>query len=647
MPNPSERVNIEKKRKNVSVRAVLIALLFTIPNSYWLMINWGPSGYGSGQSFPTVSTVYFNVIFIVLLLMGLNPLLRTIRGRASLSDGELMVVYLLLSIASSIAGHDTLQILWPLLTYPIWFASPENEWAELFHQHMPAWLTIKERDVLATFYQGDDSFYTLEHLQLWLTPVLWWSSLIIVLTFMMLCITLLIRHQWVTHEKLSYPVIQIPLHLTEKGGRVLLTNRLFLLGAVLAGGMNLLNGLHFLFPSVPGLGGSLYNLGQYFQTKPLNAIGRLPIAVYPFAIGMSFFIPLELSFSIWFFYLFHKMTRVWGTMAGIGHLPGFPFLDAQSFGAWFCLGISAIWLTRKFIGHQVKNVLGGHGGGGESSRFASFALIGLLLGSLFILFFFKSAGASILSTIGYFTLFFALAVAITRIRAEVGPPAHDVPWRPDKVLVSFFGTRRIGAEGLTAFSMFHGFNRSYRSHPMPIILEGFKVAQVRGLAHNRFVFSIILVTIVGTISSAWAYYAQGYHYGGAVYGEQAQCRWTYEQLKQWLINPQSIDIGAVSASGGAIALTTLLMVLRRRFIWWPFHPAGYALSLSFWNTSWYWFSIFLSWGIKAILFQTGGLRTYRRAMPFFIGLVIGEFIVGAIWTLIGIALERPMYRFMF
>ena len=635
----------------VSLRAVLLALLITIPNSYWLMINWGPSGYGTGQSFPTVSTVYFNVIFVVLILMAVNPLLRAIGKNAILTDAELMVVYLLVSIASSIAGHDTLQILWPLLTYPIWFASPENEWGELFHRHMPDWLTIKERNALATFYQGDASLHTVQHLELWMPLVLWWSALIIVLTCMMLCITILIRHQWVNHEKLSYPVIQIPLHLTENGGRVLLTNRLFLLGAVLAGGINLLNGLHFLFPVVPGLGGSLYNLGQYFQTKPLNAIGRLPFAVYPFAIGMSFFIPLELSFSIWFFYLFHKMTRVWGTMAGIGHLPGFPFLDAQSFGAWFCLGISAIWLTRKFIARQVKNAFRGRDvepdAAGTPSTHIRYAIIGLIVGGIFILVFFKSTGTPIFSILGYFTLFFALAIAITRIRAEVGPPAHDVPWRPDKVLVSFLGTRRIGAEGLTAFSMFHGFNRSYRSHPMPIMLEGFKVAQVRGLSHNRFIIAIILVTIVGTISSAWAYYAQGYYYGAAVYGEQAQCRWTYEQLKQWLINPQSIDVGAVSASSGAIALTTLLMVLRRRFIWWPFHPAGYALSLSFWNTSWYWFSIFLSWGIKAILFQTGGLRTYRRAMPFFIGLVIGEFLLGAIWTLIGIALERPMYRFMF
>jgi hypothetical protein len=159
--------------------------------------------------------------------------------------------------------------------------------------------------------------------------------------------------------------------------------------------------------------------------------------------------------------------------------------------------------------------------------------------------------------------------------------------------------------------------------------------------------SIILVTVVAMLSSAWAFYAQGYHYGAAAYGEQAQCRWTFDQLKSWLVNPQSPNRSEIMASLGAVAFTCLLMVLRRRFIWWPFHPAGYALSLSRWNTSWYWFSIFLSWLLKWTLFRIGGLRVYRRAMPFFIGLVLGEFIVGAVWTLTGITLERPMYRFMF
>ncbi|MBI1928823.1 hypothetical protein HYR99_31835 [Candidatus Poribacteria bacterium] len=662
--------SIMPQQRSVTLRAVLIALILTIPNSYWLMINWGPSGYGSGQSFPTVATLYFNVIFFILLLIALNYLLRIVSpfavsrvaSTSYLNDGELLVIYLLLSIASSIAGHDTLQILWPLLSYSIWFAQPENEWAELFHRFIPDWLTAKDRSAIATFYQGESTFYTWKHLQLWLTPVLWWSALIIVLTGMMLCLTILVRRQWVTHEKLSYPVIQIPLQLTEQSGRTLFRNGLMWVGFLLAGGMNLLNGLHFLFPIIPGIGGSLYNLGRHFQTKPLDAIGYLPVAVYPFAIGLSFFIPLDLSFSIWFFFLFHKMTRIWGTMLGIGHLPGFPYLEPQSFGAWFCIGMAALWTTRKFLTQQIHLAFQGRMRPGLKAyqdrtdsttqstsevRLVRGALVGLFVGWIFVLFFFMSTGISAINIFAYFALFFALAIAITRVRAEVGPPSHDVPWRPDKTLVSFLGTRQLGPEGLTVFSMFYGFNRSYRCHPMPIMLEGFKAAELQGMSPSRLIISMMLVTVVSTISSAWAFYAQGYHYGGEVYGEQAQCRWTYEQLRLWLITPQSPDGAAITVSIGAMVFTGLLMAARRWFIWWPFHPAGYALSLSYWNTSWYWFSIFLSWLFKFILFRVGGIRVYRKGMPFFIGLVLGEFTVGAIWTLIGISLERPMYRFMF
>jgi hypothetical protein len=38
---------------------------------------------------------------------------------------------------------------------------------------------------------------------------------------------------------------------------------------------------------------------------------------------------------------------------------------------------------------------------------------------------------------------------------------------------------------------------------------------------------------------------------------------------------------------------------------------------------------------------------YRKATPFFLGVVLGEFIIGSIWNLLGVALQRPMYRFLF
>lgn len=631
----------------VTLRAVIIALLLTIPNSYWMKINWGPAGYDTGQSFPTVITLYFNVIFFIFLLLFFNFLIRQISPSKQFTESELMLIYILLSLASSIAGHDTLEILWPMLTYSIWHAQPENEWAELFHRYIPDWLTVKDKHALTDLYRGDSTLYRWEHIKLLITPIFWWSLLIITLSIMMLCLSILLRHRWIYQERLSYPVIQIPLQITEKNGRALFTNRLFWIGAIIGGGMNLFNGLHFLYPNIPSMGGFIrYDLGTLFQNKPLNAIGYMPIGIYPFAIGLSYFIPIDLCFSIWFFFVFHKLTRIWGTMIGIGQMPGFPYLESQSFGGWFVIGLSALWISRKFLIQQFKRAFNDHTETNDV-RMVQGALLGFVLGSLFLVFFFLRAGISVLNTFLYFLLYFALAIAITRVRAEVGPPSHDVPWHPEKTLVSLFGTRRLGPSGLTVFSIFHGFNRSYRCHPMPVIQEGFKVAELHGMPPIKLIMPIILISILATFSSAWAYYSQGYHYGISAYGEQAQCRWTFDQLQVWLTTPQSTNLPETIASVSAMAFTSVLMFLRRRFVWMPFHPAGYALSLSYWNTSWYWFSIFLSWLFKYLLIRLGGLRIYRLAMPFFIGLVLGEFFLGAIWSLIGISLERPMYRFLY
>ena len=639
--------------RNVSVRAVLIALILTIPNSYWLMINWGPSGYQSGQSFPTVVSLYFNVIFITLLLLGWNHLARYVAPQKRLSDAELMVIYILLSLASSLAGHDMLQIFWPLMTQSIWYAQPENEWAKLFHHHIPNWLTIKDRAALAPFYHGESSLYIWNHLRLWLKPVLWWSALIIALTWMMLCFTVLIRRQWVYHERLTYPIIQIPLQITERSGGVLFKNRLFWIGFSIAGIINLINGIHFLVPAVPSVGGighdpfnMGFDLGKFFTEKPLSAIGYTPVAFYPFAVGLSFFIPLSLSFSIWFFYLFHKVVQVWQTTMGLENLVSAFGPQAQLFGAWFGIAIAALWTTRKFLTHQIRNALRSRDAGDEEARMVKWALIGLIACGAFVLLFCLSAGVSPVYVFAYFTLFFVVAIAISRVRAELGPPTHDALWNPGSALVIFFGTRSLGPKALTLFTMFRGFNRSYRSHPMPVMLEGFKAAELRRMSPRAIILPILLVTVVGTISSAWAFYSQAYRYGADVYGEH----WgigAFSQLRAWLVTPQRSSPVEITIAILSLSFTGLLAVMHRRFLWWPFHPAGYAIGIGYPTMHWYWFSILMSWSVKSILFRVGGIRTYRKGVPFFTGLVVGEFVGGALWALIGISLEKPMYRFMF
>jgi hypothetical protein len=114
-----------------------------------------------------------------------------------------------------------------------------------------------------------------------------------------------------------------------------------------------------------------------------------------------------------------------------------------------------------------------------------------------------------------------------------------------------------------------------------------------------------------------------------------------------LTTPQDAAPLEISASIGAFAFTGLLTGLHRRFIWWPFHPAGYAIGIGYQTMNWYWVSILLSWLMKLIIFRIGGIRAYRKGVPFFTGLVLGEFLIGALWSLTGVILDRPMYRFMF
>ena len=41
------------------------------------------------------------------------------------------------------------------------------------------------------------------------------------------------------------------------------------------------------------------------------------------------------------------------------------------------------------------------------------------------------------------------------------------------------------------------------------------------------------------------------------------------------------------------------------------------------------------------------MNLHRKLIPFFLGLILGEFVVGGVWSLIGITTNTPMYRFLF
>ena len=87
----------------------------------------------------------------------------------------------------------------------------------------------------------------------------------------------------------------------------------------------------------------------------------------------------------------------------------------------------------------------------------------------------------------------------------------------------------------------------------------------------------------------------------------------------------------------------LLAAAKARFFWWQFHPIGYALANSY-ALEYFWSAIFVGWLAKSLIVRYGGVRLYRQAIPFFIGLILGDYVIAALWSLIGWILGVSTYR---
>ncbi|MHB1458332.1 MAG: DUF6784 domain-containing protein [Armatimonadota bacterium] len=82
-----------------------------------------------------------------------------------------------------------------------------------------------------------------------------------------------------------------------------------------------------------------------------------------------------------------------------------------------------------------------------------------------------------------------------------------------------------------------------------------------------------------------------------------------------------------------MAIVFLLAFARTIWFGFPLHPIGYAFACAY-SMEYIWNIVLLCWFVKFLVLRYGGLRMYRRSMPFFFGLVIGDAVTQFIWTLI-------------
>ena len=159
---------------------------------------------------------------------------------------------------------------------------------------------------------------------------------------------------------------------------------------------------------------------------------------------------------------------------------------------------------------------------------------------------------------------------------------------------------------------------------------------------------MVIAAAVGILAAFWAYLHLFYREGAASklsWYALGSGHWSFgRNLQPWLTNPSLTDGANISFMGIGMAFTLFLMAMRTRFLWWNIHPIAYPLARDV-NMNRMWFAIFISWAAKSIILKYGSLKTYRKAISFFIGLILGEFMVGSSWNIIGMIFDVPVYKF--
>lgn len=628
---------------NISIRSVILGLLLMPINYYWVI----KMEVIDSRLWSTSASLFFTSVFSLFVIILLNYPISKIFPKISLKPTELVVIYVIFNISSAVGGQGMISVLIGGLGYAFQFATPENEWQDMFHQYLPRWLVVDNMKALDNAYDGKSSFYITEHIRAWLVPVLSWSLFLFALVFAMLCINIILRRHWIEKERLSYPIIQLPLEMVKDPKMSgFFKSKLMWTGFGIAAFISLINGFHFLYPRIPGLQ-NVYDITYVFSEKPWNAMATdgIYIAFYPCAVGLAFLMPLDMAFSVWFFYFFWLAELFIGGITGFRSMPEFPYPKYQASGACISIGILSLWISRRQLIDVFSRFI--HKTDiDDSNEPMSYrtASLGLILSLILLVLFCIKMGISLWVSMLFLFFYFMVAIAVTRMRAELGPFYHEFYYGgSEQVITALFGTKRIGPLGLTGLSLFWGITRAQSSHPMPHQLESFKLAEKTGLSNRGLCVVLILATGLGIILSFWTlldvFYRKGMS-GCTYFGYEI-----FTRLENWLQHLSDTDYTASAFMGFGSIFTFFLMFMRRRFIWWQFHPLGYVITQGDWGIKFLWFSVFISFIIKQRMLNYGGVKAYRRALPVFLGLILGDFVAGSLWHIIGWILGISTYSF--
>ena len=231
---------------------------------------------------------------------------------------------------------------------------------------------------------------------------------------------------------------------------------------------------------------------------------------------------------------------------------------------------------------------------------------------------------------------FAIFFALTRVIVEAGLSSAVEGLTAGGFVVSGFGSSLLGPGGLVAVGYTLVWAGDLLVFAMAPCANGIRLLhEVKG-NRKRILAMMAAALVIALLGSIYMTLKLGYQYGALNMHRQYFSWFAQEPFKmaaQFISTPVAANWAGWGWNGVGAGVMSLLMVARHHFVWWPLHPIGFVISGT-WIMNSVWFSIFLAWGIKSIVLRYMGPKGYRSTRWFFMGLILGQFVVGGIWLVI-------------
>jgi len=661
---PEEEVGTSRDR--IRLRAVVLGVMFAVGicavtpfnNAYRLATPLG------GGHFPLAP---FYILFCLTILVA--SVRRVFPGWTLLTGKELLLVWVLMFLACGIAWTGLARTFFINLTAPYHFATVGNRWEDVLQPLLPKIWYPQGPEAVEALYNGLSGGRRMGWWEVmgqipwaaWLPALGVWTAFVLLCYLVMISLVNLLSRQWRRNERMNFPLLEVPQMMEDAldqnaFGRFL-TDRFLLAGVLVPVCLHLLNGLHFYYPAVPQIP-TLFLAGPYFPKYGLfSGFQKLRIFIYPAFIGFAFLTSRQISFSFWFFFILGSLLL--GLLSLLGYnIPtaalGVTFgptlsrpEETQMIGAYGVFFLFILWLAR----YHLVEVTGYAFGSGKVdlsragwfSPRISFWTFALGIGAIvwWCHWFGMPLGASIV-LVG---AFFMVLIVASRVICQGGIPYFTLTAAPIDGLLAFFGPGFFTHAGLLVAAVVQKvLFLDLRESLMPSLVHARKITQK--MANRRLIFGAIAVTLLLAVAVSFlAMLALCYRYGL----RELQFDWAtrttvtvYEHVQTLIVSPTEAGGWVIVFAVTGAVVMLVLVVCYHRIYWWPIHPIGYLTAYSS-AMRILWFSFFVGWLCNALCMRYGGVVLFKKIRYFFIGLIIGDFLMGGTFAIIGL-LGDASYR---